>query len=156
MRDALGGTFMIQLMLIFLIIYISLLAVGYNYAKAFRTKNTIIDYLERYEGYNDSSKKAINYYLDNVIKYSVPSENNSGNFKSNHPNAQCDKRGYCIEMVKANGKTTCMVTTFIPINIFGIGEGINVFRINIPNVNISGEVEITSPYWKNDFSVMEV
>lgn len=158
MRDAFGGTFMIQLMLVFLIIYVSLLAVGYNYAKAFRTKNTIIDYIERYEGYNESSKAAIDNFLDNVIGYNVPSEGPNGNFQSNHPDTYCDKRGYCIGIIKDknSGKITCMVTTFISINIFGIGDSINVFRINIPNYSISGEVEVTSPYWKNDFNLMEV
>lgn len=156
MRDAFGGTFMIQLMLVFLIIYVSLLAVGYNYAKAFRTKNAIIDYIERYEGYNEYSKDMINNYLDNVIGYNVASEGPNGNYNSNHPGSYCDKRGYCIEIKEFNGKATCLVTTFININIFGIGDGINVARIQIPNVSITGEVEIASPYWHNNFNLMEV
>ena len=46
MRDAFGGTFMIQLLIIFIIIYIGFTAVALNYAKAFKAKNAVIEYLE--------------------------------------------------------------------------------------------------------------
>lgn len=156
MRDAFGGTFMIQLMLVFLVIYISLLAVGYNYANAFRTKNFIIDYIERYEGYNELSAPIINNFIDKRMSYNVSLSTISDEFKSNHPDAHCDKRGYCIEIKEFNGKTTCLVTTFVTFNIFGIGAGLGPYKITIPSMNVSGEVEIASPYWHNDFKLMEV
>ena len=43
MRDAFGGVFMIKLALIFIIIYVSFMAVAINYAKAFRVKNQVIN-----------------------------------------------------------------------------------------------------------------
>ena len=43
MREAFGGTFTIQLILLFLAIYIAFIAVALNYAKAFRVKNQIIN-----------------------------------------------------------------------------------------------------------------
>lgn len=46
MRDAFGGTFMIMIFLVFIMIYISFTAVALSYAKAFKVKNAIIDYLE--------------------------------------------------------------------------------------------------------------
>ena len=46
MRDAFGGTFMLQVFLIFILIYISFTAVALNYAKAFKVKNKVIEYLE--------------------------------------------------------------------------------------------------------------
>lgn len=49
MRDAFGGTFMIQIFLIFILIYIGFTAVALNYAKAFKVKNAVIDYLENSE-----------------------------------------------------------------------------------------------------------
>ena len=38
MRDAFGGTFMIQIFLVFILIYISFTALALNYAKAFKAK----------------------------------------------------------------------------------------------------------------------
>lgn len=49
MNDAFGGAFLIRVFLIFVIIYIVLTAVAINYAKAFKAKNLIIEYLESNE-----------------------------------------------------------------------------------------------------------
>lgn len=46
MRDAFGGVFMIRLLLIILFIFVTFGAVSLNYAKAFRVKNKVIDYIE--------------------------------------------------------------------------------------------------------------
>lgn len=46
MRDAFGGTFMIQILIVFIIIYVGFTAVALNYAKAFKAKNIVVSYLE--------------------------------------------------------------------------------------------------------------
>ena len=43
MKEGIGGTFMIYVFLVFLAVYITFLAVAFNYARAFRVKNKIID-----------------------------------------------------------------------------------------------------------------
>ncbi len=47
MRDAFGGTFMIRIMLVFIFLFVSFLAIALNFAKAFRIKDEIINYLEK-------------------------------------------------------------------------------------------------------------
>lgn len=49
MRDAFGGTFLIQIFLVFILIYICFTAMSLNYSKAFKVKNRVIDYLESSE-----------------------------------------------------------------------------------------------------------
>ena len=46
MRDAFGGAFMIRLFVVFIFIYMFFTAIALNYAKAFKVKNRVIDYLE--------------------------------------------------------------------------------------------------------------
>ena len=46
MRDAFGGAFMIRLFLVFIFIYMFFTAIALNYAKAFKVKNKVIDYLQ--------------------------------------------------------------------------------------------------------------
>lgn len=46
MRDAFGGIFMIKILLVFVFIYVVFTAISLNYAKAFRVKNKVIDYIE--------------------------------------------------------------------------------------------------------------
>ena len=46
MRDAFGGSFMLRVFLIFLIVYVSFISIALNYARAFKVKNRVISYLE--------------------------------------------------------------------------------------------------------------
>ena len=49
MRDAFGGVFTMNLLLVFIFIYVAFTAVSLNYAKAFRVKNSVIDFIEQSE-----------------------------------------------------------------------------------------------------------
>ena len=49
MRDAFGGVFMVQLLLVFIIIYVGFISISLNYSRAFRIKNYVIDYIEEAE-----------------------------------------------------------------------------------------------------------
>lgn len=49
MREAFGGTFMIHILLVFIIIYVGFIGIAINYGKSFRLKNSVIDYLEENE-----------------------------------------------------------------------------------------------------------
>ena len=49
MRDAFGGVFTMNLLLVFIFIYVAVTAVSLNYAKAFRAKNAVIDFIEQKE-----------------------------------------------------------------------------------------------------------
>ena len=49
MRDAFGGVFMIRLFLVFIFIFVAFAAVSLNYAKAFKLKNSVIDFVEKEE-----------------------------------------------------------------------------------------------------------
>lgn len=58
MRDAFGGAFMIKVFFVFILIYISFTALALNYAKAFKVKNRIIEYIESNETVNFSNMTA--------------------------------------------------------------------------------------------------
>ena len=58
MRDAFGGSFMIKLLLVFIIIYVGFTAIALNYAKAFKVKNKVIEYIEDNELIVDSLNAA--------------------------------------------------------------------------------------------------
>lgn len=74
MRDAFGGAFMIKLFLVFILIYVFFIALALNYAKAFKAKNKIIDYLETNEvilksNTNVKIEGALDEYIaSNIIK----------------------------------------------------------------------------------------
>ena len=51
MREAVGGTMLMYIVLGFLLIYIFFMAVVINYGRVFRTKNALISYIEVEEGF---------------------------------------------------------------------------------------------------------
>ena len=67
MRDAFGGAFSIQIFLIFILIYVSFIAVSLNYAKAFKVKSAIIDYIEDNEGILNAND-TFDAYLDEKLE----------------------------------------------------------------------------------------
>ncbi len=61
MRESIGGAFLFNLVLIFLGVYVAILAFAVVYARAFNTKNHVITLIEQYEGYNNASTEINNY-----------------------------------------------------------------------------------------------
>lgn len=87
MRESFGGAFMIKLVLIFIVIYISFMAVAINYAKAFRIKNRIIDILEQNQYVGNKDTDTI-YKIENFLK------NSSYNYVDNDSiNDHCKNEG---------------------------------------------------------------
>lgn len=134
MRDAFGGAFMIKLMLIFLVIYVCFIAIALNYAKAFKAKNGIIDYIERYEGFNNTSETLINTYLVNM-KYYVASQSGRTAQYSKQTGSTCYDLGYCIENYTDGSGSNYIVATFVEVRILGLSF----------TVPIKGEVRIPHP-----------
>lgn len=132
MRDAFGGAFLIKLMIIFFAIYISFIAIALSYAKAFRVKDTIVNYIEENEGYSNDVYEQIDDYVSSVGYY----VSSVGPDSSTKYGEGCTGRGYCVsEMFSDEYRGTYYkVTTFIEI-VFPF------FGINI-TVPISGETRV--------------
>lgn len=126
MRDAVGGAFMIKLLLVFLAVYTIFIAIAINYAKAFRVKNKILDIIEQNEGINtdnidDKAKDQIKTYMNN-INYNVI--NGYSDIKarvedkcSGYYFIDTDK-GYCINKVSNSSDASYyQVRTFVTISI---------------------------------------
>lgn len=147
MRDSVGGTFMIYVFLIFLAVYITFVAVAFNYARAFRVKNKVIDIIEQNEG------------MDNADFNNMSGTNNLGvagqineylrqvSYNVNLPNGYdgkygtCFDLGYCVDEVDSSStdgkyyKVTTFVRLEIPFLDLGFtipvkGETRKIERIN--------------------------
>lgn len=132
MRDAVGGAFMIKLLLVFLAVYTIFIAIAINYAKAFRVKNKVLDIIEQNEGMNfiDTSDGSVRDQLDtymNNISYNVI--NGYSDIKARVED-KCSgydfidtERGYCINKlpkssdISTAGASYYQVRTFVTISI---------------------------------------
>ena len=63
MREAIGGTWVYQLVIIFMLIFVAFLALTMNYRRAFKVKNDLLNIVEKYEGFSKTSIPIINNYL---------------------------------------------------------------------------------------------
>lgn len=99
MREAFGGVFMIRLMLVFIFVFVAFGAISLNYAKAFKVKNNVIDFIEQQEVMD----------LDDVFK----SSNNSRIVKLNKLLNDSDYKKSCengngpLQKEAGTGKAYC-------------------------------------------------
>lgn len=156
MRDAFGGSFMLKLAVIFIILYISFLAMAVNYAKAFRVKNKIIDLLEQnqYTGSTLSEDtemlEKINKYLDEVHYKNLNIKDDScTNIESNSDGeGEITDHGICIISKGSANNRVYEVRTYLQITMpffsYNPLTG-NSFDIIIP---ISGETSTINYNYK--------
>ena len=121
MRDAFGGIVNIAIIVVFLVIVSGYLAYNVNYTKAFRVKNKIIDYAERYHYCNpqgdmrDACNSAVSEYMAQVgysrdMNIGAPAGYTCGN-------------GYCVSCRIANKgdeidrKTLCYYDVITAVNV---------------------------------------
>lgn len=118
MRDALGGTVNIAIIVVFIVFALGYLAYNVNYTKAFRMKDKIITVYEKYKGVcpNDTCGKEIDDYAKSIgyqpDNFDCLGDENTG-----------INGLYCIKGIKVNDiddmKTRCYyhVVTRISISI---------------------------------------
>lgn len=63
MRQTIGGTWLLQLMILFILLFSGFIILTLNYSKTIKLKNEMISIIEKYEGINDKSIELINKYL---------------------------------------------------------------------------------------------
>ena len=68
MRQAIGTTWILQLVIIFMLIFVAFLALSINYTKAFKVKNELITIVEKSEGVKEGENGPV-YLLNNYLRY---------------------------------------------------------------------------------------
>jgi len=68
MRQAIGTTWIMQLVIIFMLIFVAFLALTINYTKAFKIKNEMLSIVEKYEGLSESEQGSI-HIINNYLLY---------------------------------------------------------------------------------------
>lgn len=129
MREAIGGSWLLGIVLTFIVLFAGFLAVSINYSRAFTVKNEILSYIERNEGYSTTSDltyncagsstqcqiqkylKKVNYTISEDIKCPDVYEDRAGN------PTYTKSGGYCIKRTCTAGGSYYTVTTFVRIEL---------------------------------------
>ena len=74
MRETIGNTWIYQLVILFVLIFVAFLILSLTFSKNYKTKNEIINIIEKYDGVNTKSLQIINNYLSrgNRVKGNCP------------------------------------------------------------------------------------
>lgn len=126
MRDAIGGTFSLQIILFFLVVINAYLAFSVNYTKAFRIKNNIIAIIEQQEGYttgtnldaeNSSAEERI-FALMKKANYTIDRNSLRCNEGYTQIYDTMQNTGFCLQLHKnADGSGYYSVITQVNIDI---------------------------------------
>lgn len=134
MRESLGGSLLLNLVIIFaglvIVFFISIL----SYSKAYRVKNRIIEIIEKYEDYNGSVVNELNSDLKNA-GYSAASASRCDSIKEDlvsGSNAKYDEKlegnlnsygyNYCVFKNDVSNGKYYVVVTFIHFEVPIIGD----------------------------------
>ena len=112
MREAIGTTWTLQLVIIFMLIFVAFLSLSLNYTKAFKIKNELISTIEKFEGLTFSeavkepgSVRIINNYLL-YNNYSSEGACDTGSYGSTNlqstslePVEEGKKYYYCVKKI---------------------------------------------------------
>lgn len=132
MKEAIGTSFVFNIIMIFVGIMIAILIGSISYSKGFKVRNRIIDRIEEYAGYDPSSGvvnaiesdlKAIGYKIVGVIDTDKCSIRNG---KTSLTESYSGGYEYCVYEYDTNKGKYYGVTVFINFDIPLMGKYINI------------------------------
>ncbi|CDF11556.1 unknown [Mycoplasma sp. CAG:776] len=135
MRQTIGGTWLLQLMILFILLFVGFIVLTLNYSRTVKIKNELINMFEKYEGLNDASIELVNNYLlytgYDVEGVCVPNgDSETGvygaldlNSTKLEPAREGEKYYYCVKKYKgANTTNYYQITIFYKFNLPIIGD----------------------------------
>jgi len=128
MREAIGGTWLLGFVVLFIVLFSAYLAVSINYTKAFRVKNQIINIIEENEGFTKSRGDVAGKPLDQLQNSNKTEDKiyhylkEIGYATTNIEDDRCENGsmqtgGYCVERVCTRQGSYYKVTSFIKIEL---------------------------------------
>ena len=151
MREAVGGTMILNIALIFIVLINGYLAISVQYTRAFRVKNQIVSYIEQYEGYTPAAQEVISSYLSRVgYRPAILGTLNCGNESSlgaMDVDVSRPGLGYCVSQVGGPstgphmGGNVYRVTTYLSLELPIVG---NLYQTvtGFPGIPIRGETRL--------------
>jgi len=144
MRESIGGTWIMQLVIVFMLVFVAFLALSLNYSKAFQMRNEILTMIEKREGITEIDNKSTIELINNYLKnngYKVKSHCEKDSYGvSNLSNNTIEKvvstnkeYYYCVSKYKSKSanhtnKAYYKVNIFFYFNLPVIGD---IFKFNI-------------------------
>lgn len=114
MRQSVGMSQQLNIIIIFILIVFALIAASLSYYKAFKVNNVIVNSIEKYEGYNELSKEEISNGLI-TLGYQKNNECSSKPYKDESKTEKIS--GYCVNYKSTNNGYYYDITTYMYIDL---------------------------------------
>ena len=132
MREAIGGTWLFQIVIVLILLFAGFLALAINYTKAFKVKNEIINIIERNNGFtvginqiDMTTEEQITQYLS-TVGYRTTGICNEEDGSGYPMHFLSNKYYYCVRSLTTKSKEIEQ-QTYYKIKVF--------FNIDIPVIN---------------------
>lgn len=146
MREAVGSTFLFNLMIFFIFFFAAFLAIAINYSQAFKVKNQVVSAIEQFEGTSQEAKDEIFRRVGNSRYYRTKScdcgenlncdptspDNANGGVIRNSSMASVN--GLCVRRIQTGDDVYYRVTTYVSFNLPIVG--------NFFTIPVKGETKI--------------
>lgn len=142
MREGIGGTWLFQIVIVFILLFAGILAIAVNYARAFKVKSEIVSIIERGSGINTYTNNRISSYL-NTVGYRTTGKCDLDETTYGNPNTmQTDGKAlYCIKEVKTKKNADDLTNqAYFRVKVF--------FNIDVPiignwmNLTLTGTTKV--------------
>ncbi len=125
MKESIGGTWLFQIAIVFIVLFAGYLALSVNYSKAFKVKNEILSIIEKDEGLSEKAKDDIVAYL-RENNHSVYGKCDADDTPYIMQDGQGRKALYCIKKTCPNrtnfDKAYYKVTVFFRLDLPYLGD----------------------------------
>ncbi len=136
MRQTIGGTWLMQLMILFILLFVGYIILTLNYSKSIRLKNEAVSMIERYNGLNDDSIELINNYL---VSSGYTAKGNCAATTETGVYGAADLKVMSLEEAVPNKKYYYCVKKFSGANTTKYYQVTLFYKFNLPILgNISG------------------
>lgn len=117
MKESISTSYLVMMVAILITVISVLIITFFSYSRAYKTKNKIVDIIEKYEGYDSRTKKEIDQYLKdvgyNVLRKSKSCPSFNGQSAMEHNSTYA----YCVYEFDTNRGKYYSVYIFVNINL---------------------------------------
>lgn len=130
MRESIGSTWILQLVIVFILLFVSFLTLSLSYSKSYKVKNETLSIIEKYEGVTEDAVTILNNFLEYnnyTAKGSCPDSTWVGaedlSVKKLYAAEKDKKYYYCIKKrISKNKKVYYEIKTFFKFNLPIVGD----------------------------------
>lgn len=158
MREAIGATWIMVIVIAFIALFSGFLAFSINYSKAFKVKNGIVERIEKYGGLNEDAKEDISSFLKEIGYNALGScdmvinddKLRLAGFRidegtTSNPN-KTSQYNFCIQKIQSKSVSGQATTAYYKVYVF--------FSLSVPIIENLTKFDITGEtqniYFPND------